>query len=80
MEELVIELLAEELKRDPATIKLTDTLTQDLRVDSLDTVELIMKLEHEIGVEVLDSEITDVSDVQSIIALATKMQERKNAN
>ena len=79
MEALVIKLLAEELHRDPETIKLTDSLTKDLQVDSLDTVELIMRLEQEIGLEVLVDEIKDIGDVQSIVTLAIKLQERKNA-
>ena len=79
MEALVLKLLAEELHRDPETIKLTDSLTKDLQVDSLDTVELIMRLEQEIGLEVLVDEIKDIGDVQSIVTLAIKLQERKNA-
>jgi acyl carrier protein len=77
MEELVINLLAKELKKNPDTINLTDSLTKDLRVDSLDTVEIIMMIEQEIGLEVLVDEITNISDVQSIVTLANSLQERK---
>ena len=39
----------------------------DLGFDSLDTVELIMKLEEELGIEISDSEAEKLKTVQDVI-------------
>lgn len=50
-QEKVIALLAEHLEMDPSEIT-ADTTFEDLDVDSLDTVEILMEMEDEFGVEI----------------------------
>lgn len=50
-QEKVIALLAEHLEMDPAEITETTTF-EELDVDSLDTVEILMEMEDEFGVEI----------------------------
>lgn len=54
--EKIAALLAEHLDMDEAEIK-AETTFEDLGLDSLDTVEILMEIEDEFGVEV---KITDV--------------------
>ena len=49
--ERVIELLAEHLDADASTITEATTF-EDLDIDSLDTVEIMMEMEDEFGVEI----------------------------
>ena len=50
-QEKVIALLAEHLEMDPSEIT-ADTTFEDLDVDSLDTVEILMEMEDEFGIEI----------------------------
>jgi acyl carrier protein len=43
----------------------------DLGADSLDMVEIVMAVEDEFGIEILDSEMAQLSTVQDWINLAT---------
>lgn len=52
----VKELLADHLDIDEATIT-EDTTFEDLDVDSLDTVEILMEMEDEFGVEIKFDEV-----------------------
>ncbi len=49
--EKVINLLAESLDMDASEIT-ADTTFEDLDVDSLDTVEILMEMEDEFGIEI----------------------------
>ena len=49
--ERVIELLAEHLDVDASTITEATTF-EDLDIDSLDTVEIMMEMEDEFGIEI----------------------------
>lgn len=51
IQEKVIALLAEHLEIDPSEIT-AQTTFEDLDVDSLDTVEILMDMEDEFGVEI----------------------------
>lgn len=65
--EKIKELVAEHLEIDVAEI--TDTTTfRDLDADSLDTVEILMELEDEFGVELKQGEVgTTVADLADYI-------------
>ena len=54
--ERVIELLAEHLDVDASTITEATTF-EDLDIDSLDTVEIMMEMEDEFGIEIKVEEI-----------------------
>ncbi len=60
-------ILAEELDKDISAITPASTFT-DLGLDSLDTMELVMKLEDEFSVSIeLDPSITCVADLVAVI-------------
>ena len=54
--EKVKELLAEHLEMDAAEIT-EETTFEDLGVDSLDTVEILMEMEDEFGIELKPGEV-----------------------
>ena len=65
--EAIAKLIAERNDCDVSEITAESTF-QDLGIDSLDTVEMLMKLEDEIGVEVeLDQKVETVGDLVAFI-------------
>ena len=54
--EKVKELLAEHLEMDEGEITM-ETTFEDLGVDSLDTVEIMMEMEDEFGIEIKPGEV-----------------------
>ena len=65
--EAIAKLIAERNDCDFSEIT-PDSTFQDLGIDSLDTVEMLMKLEDEIGVEVeLDQKVETVGDLVAFI-------------
>lgn len=54
--EKVIKLLAEHLEMNESEITETTTF-EDLGVDSLDTVEIMMEMEDEFGIEIKPNEV-----------------------
>jgi len=65
--EKLVGLLAEHLGIDPATIQ-AETTFESLGIDSLDTVEMLMELEEQLGVELeLDEKITTVGELAAFI-------------
>ena len=66
MEKLVT-LLEEHMDVDPAIVT-PDTTFESLGIDSLDTVEMIMDLEEELGIELeLDQKIATVGELAAFI-------------
>lgn len=63
----VRQLLAEQLTIDPTKITEQSTL-DELGADSLDRVEIIMKLEDLFGVEISDDDADRLTSVDSIVA------------
>ena len=58
--ETVAKIIAERIECDPSEIK-RDSTFRDLGIDSLDTVDLMMNLEDEIGIELeLDQKLETV--------------------
>ena len=67
MFDTVAKLLANRLECDAATITM-DSKFRDLGIDSLDTVEVLMELEDEIGMEIeLDEKVETVGDLVKFI-------------
>lgn len=52
---------------DAAKVTLEASFTEDLGADSLDTVELIMALEEEFGIEIPDEEATKIATVKDVV-------------
>lgn len=63
----VIEIIADELNVDVANIKEETRLKEDLNVDSLDVVELVMRLEETFDVSVSDEAAAKLSTVKDIV-------------
>ena len=65
--EAIAELIAERVEKDVSEIKMESTF-RDLGIDSLDTVELLMNLEDELGIEIeLEQPVATVDDLDKFI-------------
>ncbi|MEN6475654.1 MAG: acyl carrier protein [Syntrophaceae bacterium] len=63
----IIELIAEQLERDPSEITPEMSFADDLGADSLDLVELIMTVEEEFNIEIPDDEAEKIKFVKDAI-------------
>ena len=61
-------LIAEQLSVDIEKVTDEASFIDDLGADSLDTVELVMALEEEYGVEIPDDDVENVTTVKDVIA------------
>ena len=65
--EAIAELIAERVEKDPSEIKMESTF-RDLGIDSLDTVEMVMDLEDELGIELeLEDKIATVGELVAFV-------------
>lgn len=62
----ITSIIAEKLHVDAATVNPQSTL-QDLGADSLDMVDIIMKIEEEFGIEINDEDAEGLHNVQDVI-------------
>ncbi len=60
-------IIADELGIEEETIQPESHLTDDLGADSLDAVELIMKIEQEFDIEIDDTTAQEIKIVQDIV-------------
>lgn len=69
------QMMSEQLNIDPGKINMQTNFIEDLRIDSLDVVELLMSAEDEFGME-FENEVvlnfTNVGDIVDYIEKATK--------
>lgn len=64
--ETLMELLATQFKKDPATINENTRIIEDLGADSLDVVELLMTLEDDYGITIPDDEIQEIKTIGDV--------------
>jgi len=69
----VARIIAEKLSIDASTITLDSTL-QELGADSLDLVEIIMKLEEQFGIEVDDAKAETLKNVRDVVEYVHSMR------
>jgi acyl carrier protein len=71
VEQRVREIVAEQLERDLNEVTIASSLIDDLGADSLDVVELVMKMEEEFGIEIPDEEAEKIKTVNDVIQYIT---------
>ena len=67
VEKRVREIVAEQLERDVNEVTNAASFIDDLGADSLDIVELVMKMEEEFGIEIPDEEAEKIKTVNDVI-------------
>lgn len=67
IEQRVKKIIAEQLELNENEITNTASFVDDLKADSLDTVELVMALEEEFEAEIPDEEAEKIATVQDAI-------------
>ena len=67
IEERVKAIIVDKLGVDESEVTPEASFTNDLGADSLDTVELIMELEKEFGLQIPDDQAEKISTVQDAI-------------
>jgi len=66
-EKRVREIVAEQLDKDIEEVKSESSFIKDLGADSLDIVELVMKMEEEFGIEIPDEEAEKIKTVNDVV-------------
>lgn len=72
MFEEVKKILARQLRRDPGTITLNSEIKKDLGADSLDILQLLMRVEDEYGIVIPDQELAGFKTVGDVVAFLDK--------
>ena len=67
IEERVKKIVAEQLGVKEEEVQASASFVEDLGADSLDTVELVMALEEEFGLEISDEDAEKLGSVQQAI-------------
>lgn len=71
----ITSIIAEKLHVDAASINPQSTL-QDLGADSLDMVDIVMKIEEEFGIEINDEDAEKLHNVQDVINYVHELREK----
>jgi len=72
VEERVRKIIVEQLGVNAEQVTMEASFIDDLGADSLDTVELVMALEEEFGLEIPDDEAQKIATVQSAVDYITE--------
>jgi acyl carrier protein len=74
LEQKVAEIIAEQLGVEVSEVTPEASFVDDLGADSLDTVELVMALEEEFGIEIPDEDAEKISSVKDAISYIKEHQ------
>ncbi|HEY5995489.1 MAG TPA: acyl carrier protein [Candidatus Deferrimicrobiaceae bacterium] len=67
IEQKVKAIVAEQLERDVNEVTADASFVDDLGADSLDIVELVMKMEEEFEIEIPDEEAEKIKTVKNVV-------------
>ncbi len=67
MEQKVIQLVADQTKIDIAKINASTSFVDDLNLDSLDIVELMMKMEDEFDIQIPEEDAEGLKSVSDVV-------------
>jgi acyl carrier protein len=67
MQEKVIQLVSEATKTEASKIGPQTSFIDDLNLDSLDIVELMMKMEDEFGIEIPEEDAEKLKSIQDVV-------------
>lgn len=73
----VKEIVAEHLTVDISKVTDNDSFIEDLGADSLDTVELVMRLEEEYGIDIADEDAEKMITVKDAIDYIESISKEK---
>ncbi|MCT4641696.1 MAG: acyl carrier protein [Bacteriovoracaceae bacterium] len=65
-QEKVIKIVSEATKVEAANIKADTNFVDDLNLDSLDMVEMMMKMEEEFGIEIPEDKTEDLKTISDV--------------
>lgn len=74
MFEEVKKILAKQLRRDPETITPESDIKKDLGADSLDILQLLMRVEDDYGIVIPDQELAGFKTVADVVAFLDKQK------
>ena len=74
MFEEVKKILAKQLRRDPETITPESDIKKDLGADSLDILQLLMRVEDDYGIVIPDQELAGFRTVADVVAFLDKQK------
>ncbi len=74
MQEKVIKLISDATKIDAGKITLDTSFVDDLNLDSLDIVELMMKMEDDFGIEIPEEDAEGLKTVKDVVSYLEKKQ------
>ncbi len=66
--EEVQQLLARQLRLDPAQVQMESQIKKDLGADSLDILQLLIRIEDDYGVTIPDEELATFNTVADVVA------------
>ena len=69
----LVKIIVDQLQVDEKQVIPEASFADDLGADSLDTVELIMALEEELGIEIPDKEAESIRTVQNALSYINRL-------
>ena len=74
MFEKVQTILAKQLRKDPSLITMDSLIKKDLGADSLDILQLLMRIEDQYGIVIPDQELAQFNTVGDVVRYLEKQE------